>query len=606
MFQTVNSMWRHMRGQRLRYGGAIGALVVASCFLYLVPLIPQATIDGVLLPDAEREPSMLTSVTLGLLGGESVVGDRLWLPAAAIGLLTICAGVFTYLRSRWSAQASESIARRLRNEVYDHLQHLPCRYFDEAETGDLLQRCTSDVETFRVFLSTQIVEVGRAILMFLIPIPLMLMIDIRMTIAALVLAPFILVFSAFYFLRVRDAFREKDEAEGAMTATIQENLTAIRVVKAFARQDYERSKFAERNDLHRSLDLALFRLFARFWSISDLLCFSQKGIVVAFGAWLLARGELQVGAFFFFLSAVAMFIWPIQMMGRILSELGKAVVAIERIEEILAVPRESSADEDGRPPIDGEITFDRVTFHHGAECVLDNVSFTVRPGETLGVLGPSGGGKTTLVNLLLRLYDYENGSVRIDGRELNTLPREWVRSNIAVVMQEPFLYSRSLGENIAMGRRSAEQDELVEATTVSAVHDSIERFEQGYETVVGERGVTLSGGQRQRVALSRALLQDAPILILDDALSAVDTDTESRILSALRSRERQQTTIVIAHRLSTLMHADRIIVLESGRVTQCGSHESLRNEPGLYGRLWRIQSAEASDQRTESIGGRTR
>ena len=590
MQKKIQAIWRLMEGQRLRYGTAIASLVIASCFLYLVPLIPQITIDGVLAP-GDGEPSTLVARGVALLGGAEFIGNNLWWPALVVGALTICAGIFTYGRARLSAVAAERIARNVRERIYDHLQHLPARYFDTAETGDLLQRSTSDVETVRVFLSTQVVEIGRAMLMLLVPIPLMLMISGWMTLASLVLVPFIVAFSLFYFIRVKEAFKQMDEAEGLMTATIQENLTGIRVVKAFARQDFEEAKFEERNNRHRELDEHLYRLFARFWSISDFGCFIQRALVVATGIVLVIRGELQVGAFFFFLTAVTMFIWPVRMMGRILAELGKAMVALGRIEEILDQPREADPEAPITPDLRGGIEFRGVSFSHTSEPVLDNVSFSVRPGETLAILGPSGSGKSTIVNLLLRLYDPDSGTVLLDEHDLAAMPRKDVRARMAVVMQEPFLYSRSLRENIVIGHPGACEEEMVEATSIAAVHDSIESFEEGYQTVVGERGVTLSGGQRQRVAIARALLQDPAVLILDDALSAVDTATESAILHALRTRHGKQTTVIIAHRLSTLMHADRIIVLNHGRVEQLGTHADLRHADGLYRRLWEIQAA---------------
>lgn len=602
MLTKLHAIWQLMEGQRLRYGAAVAALVLASCFLYLVPLVPQIVIDGVLL-DSSATPSRVVTNGVALLGGAEFLKHNLWWPALVIAVITVCAGVFTYLRGRLSAMAAEEIARGLRERFYDHVQHLPCRYFDTVETGDLIQRCTSDVETIRTFLSTQIVEIGRAVLMLLIPIPLMLLIDLRMTLASLVLVPPVVIFSFAYFFRIKRVFKDKDEAEGVMTATIQQNLTGIRVVKAFNRASFETNRFEGHNRVHRELDYRLYALFADYWSVSDLLCFLQRAVVVGVGIVLVAMGELPIGAFFFFLSAVSMFIWPVRMMGRILSELGKSLVALERIEEILHEERESCAATDLRPELEGEITFEHVTFHHGAgQAVLEDVSFSVTPGETLAIIGPSGSGKSTIVNLLLRFYDYESGSIRLDGHELTTLARDHVRASMAVVMQEPFLYSRSLGDNITIGRADAHNEEMVEAATVASIHESIERFEDGYQTLVGERGVTLSGGQRQRVALARALLQRPAVLVLDDALSAVDTETEAAIIEALQSRHGQQTTLIIAHRISTLMHADRILVLEDGRIAQQGTHDELRSTDGLYRRLLEIQ-ASGVDELVGATGG---
>ncbi len=590
-----------MAGARVRYIAAIGAMVIASCFLYLAPLVPQIVLDGVLAADASAATPFIQSA-VDLLGGREFLARNLWWPGLLLLLVTAIAGVFTYLRGRWSAQACELIVRKVRDRVYDHLQRLHTRYFDKAETGDLIQRCTSDVETLRTFLSTQVVEVGRALIMLIAPIPLMLLIDARMTIASLLLVPLIVLFSLIFFLKVKSAFKKTDEAEGKMTATLQENLSGIRVVRAFARQEFERKKFAAVNGAHRSLDYRLYVLMAWYWAVSDFLCFAQKAIVVAAGVYLIATGELQVGASYFFLAAVTMFIWPVRMMGRILTDLGKAQVALGRLREILEEPQETD-DAPIAAPVDalaGAIAFSNVTFSHSEDSpVLRNVSFSVRAGSSLAILGPSGCGKSTIVNLLLRLYEYDSGSITLDGYELRDLDRQFVRSQMSVVMQEPFLYSKSLRENIRLARPGAHDEEIVEAATIAAVHESITQFTEGYDTLVGERGVTLSGGQRQRVALARALLRDPAVLILDDALSAVDNETEMMILDALDQREGRHTTIIIAHRLSTVMHADHVLVLDKGRIVQSGTHEELLNQEGLYKRLWLIQSSIEEEMREE-------
>ncbi|MGD8396959.1 MAG: ABC transporter ATP-binding protein [Candidatus Eiseniibacteriota bacterium] len=616
------------RGQRRRYAAATAALVLAASFLYLVPLVPQVILDGVLTADGEKA-SGFARRAVEVAGGRDFLRAHLWIAAVMIALLTAVAGLFTYLRGRWAAKASEHIVRRLRDELYDHLQRLPVAEHDRVETGDLVQRCTSDVDTVRMFLANQVVEIGRAMLMLVLPLPLMLALDVRMTLVSMALVPPIVLFSFFYFKRVQVHFLRVDEAEAAMTSTLQENLTGIRVVRAFARQEYEREKFAVRNATHRGMHYVFYRLLAWYWSLSDFMCMSQKLLVVGVGGYWLLVGQLPVGTFYFFLAAVNLFIWPIRMMGRILSEFGKALVAAGRIGEILDTPRERDPEDAGcesgeavaveAAPLDdpgpirapaagmprlvpsdgpavGAIDFDHVGFAYGdGRRVLHDVCFRVAAGETLALLGPSGAGKSTLISLLLRFYDPVEGSIRLDGRDIATIGRQDMRSEIAVVMQEPFLYSKTVRENIRLGRSSARDEEIQEAATIACVHESIEGFDQGYDTLVGERGVTLSGGQRQRVALARALLHEPVIMILDDALSAVDTVTENLIIDALRQRRGRHTTLVIAHRLSTLMHADRVLVLDRGHVVQQGTHATLVEEEGLYRRLWRIQGAIEAD-----------
>ena len=599
----IRGLWDVMHGDRRRFAVAIVAMLFSACLLYLVPLIPQAIIDGVLTDDPSKT-SGVTTFTVEALGGADYIRAHFWIPLLAITGIALLAGMMTYFRQRLSAMAAQNTAKRLRDRVYDHIQRLPCRTLDHQESGDLLQRCTSDVDTTQTFLQMQVVEVARAIVMFVVPLPLMFAMDWRMAIAGIWAQPFIVGFSLFYFSKVRHVFREKDEAEGRLTAAVNENLTGIRVVRAFNRQDFEVERFQERNEEHRSLDERLYRVFASFWSMSDVMCFLQQASVIFVGGWLLWNGSIEVGMFYFFFAAVGMFLWPVRMMGRILSELGKATVAVERLEEILSLPLEADPEDPVHPEtLSGEIVFENVDFSHGESSpILRSISFHIRPGETVALVGPSGSGKSTIANLLMRFYDQDDGSIRIGDVKLDQLPRREVRRRIATVMQQPFLFSRSIRDNVTMGVSEIEDSMMEQATSMACMHDSITSFEHGYETMVGERGVTLSGGQRQRIAIAQALLQDPSILILDDALSAVDTRTEHLILQALHERRGRQTTLIIAHRLSTLQEADRILVLEDGRITQEGSHEKLQKEAGLYQRLWKIQSAiEAREIDAEEV-----
>jgi ATP-binding cassette subfamily B protein len=519
--------------------------------------------------------------------------------ALAVFLSTALGGVFMYLRGRWSTFASEQITRTLRMRLYDHLQHLPVPYHDKAQTGDLVQRCTSDVDTVRLLFSNQAVEIARASALLAIGIPLMFWMDPLMAIVAICMLPVLIVFAIIFFGRVRGSFKKMDDAEGAMTARLQENLTGIRVVRAFARQDFESQQFAEKNRTHRDLNYRLFWIMATYWSMSDLMTFIQGALVLFVGAWRVQRGSLSFGTLVAFLSYMTLYLWPVRQMGRVLTELGKATVSMGRIQEILDAPRESDAsvatNGDLPPRVSGQISIQNVSLKHGETSVVENVSLEIPAGTTLAIVGPSGSGKSTLVQLLLRFYNYEQGRITLDGLEIRTLPRKYVRSQFGVVMQEPFLYSKTLKENIRLGRHVAEDAEVIESATVAAINESIETFDQKYDTLVGERGVTLSGGQRQRVAIARALLRDAPVLILDDALSAVDTHTETMILDALKRRSGRRTTIVIAHRISTLQHADQIAVLEKGKIVQLGSHEQLIQQDGLYKQLWQIQTALEED-----------
>lgn len=585
-------LWALMDGFRGKYAWAIAALFVFTAINYVTPLVASATIDFAL--SQEPDEGKLTSGVISMMGGAEFVRERLWFPALLMVLLTLVAGVFAYFKGRFAAQASDGIARRLKDRLYDQLQRLPAKYHDRAETGDLIQRCTSDVETLRLALSNQVVEVSNAVLLLLTALPIMIMLDGRMAIISFVLIVPIILFGYIYVGRVKHLFKEVAEAEGQVTRVVQENLTGLRVVRAFARQDFEISKFAEPNQLYRDRSLRLLRLMAWYWSISDLVVLIQQGLVLFSGVYFIATGSLTVGTLFAFLMFLNMLLWPVRQMGRTLTELGKSVVALTRMGEILSESEESAPLNPATPsaPAEGSIEVADLVFGYGGEeKELNGISFEVEAGQTLAIVGPSGSGKSTIMSLLLRLYDYQSGSIRFDGHELTDLDRQWVRSQFSVVMQEPFLYSKSIGENIRLSRDGAVDDDVTDAARLADIHDTISGFGAGYSTMVGERGVTLSGGQRQRVALARALLQDTPVLLLDDALSAVDAETEATILEALRSRHGRRTTLVIAHRLSTLAHADKIIVLEEGRIIQQGTHAELVEAEGLYRRLWTIQTA---------------
>ena len=580
-----------MRGNRLLYFGSIIFVGLATLLSLVSPLIMRFTLDNVIYGKSMELPAFLDRIVVGL-GGIDGLRRNLWICGLALLAITIVNGVFQFVKGRWSAAASESIAKQLRDDLYDHIQRLPYDSHVKAETGDLIQRCTSDVETVRRFLSVQLVELGRAIIMLVAAIFIMIKIDKQMTLASVLVVPIIFTFAFVLFIKVQKAFLKADESEGRLSNILQENLTGVRVVRAFGRQVYEDEKFDRQNIEYRDLVNKLIRLLAMYWSLSDGLALFQIALVVVLGVYRASSGQITFGDMNVFVSYVSMLLWPIRQMGRILTDMGKTLVSVSRIQEILERPVESQDEDSVEAPINGDIVFENVDFEYEkGKPILKNLSFRVKQGQTVAILGPTGSGKSSLVHLLQRLYDYTGGSITIGGVELKKIDKKWLRRQVGLVLQEPFLYSKTIKENIRIARPSASDEEVYQASRIASVHDVISEFEKGYDTPVGEKGVTLSGGQKQRVAIARTIINDCSILIFDDSLSAVDTETDAAIRRELNKRSKEISTFIISHRVNTLAEADLILVLDEGRLIQSGSHQDLSQQPGLYQRIWSIQNS---------------
>lgn len=593
--KSIKLLWNSMKGNRLLYLGAIISIGFATMFSFFSPLVIRLTVDSVIGGKKLDAPGFVVKM-IEAVGGTSVLVQNLWICGLMLILLAVINGLFTFLKGSWTAKAAESTAQNLRNSLYDHLQHVPYDYHIKAETGDLIQRCTSDVETVRAFMAVQFVEIGRALFMLTMALIIMLSLDVRMTLISMLVVPIIFAFAIVFFMRVKKAFKASDEAEGRLSTVLQENLTGVRVVRAFARQDYEMDKFDVKNAEYRDLTYNLIKLLAGYWSASDLLCMFQIGTILVFGSYWASIGRISLGTLIVFITYESMLLWPVRQMGRILTDLGKTMVSLKRIEEILYQPIEEPSEDELKPLIKGEIEFKNVTFgYEESKPILKNISFKVKAGQTVAILGPTGSGKTSLVHLLPRLYDFQEGSITIDGIDIRNIEKKWLRKNIGIVLQEPFLYSKTVLENIGLAKDNALEEEVFAAAQTASVHSVIQEFEKGYETMVGERGVTLSGGQKQRVAIARTLILESPVLIFDDSLSAVDTETDTSIRSALRERSKTATTFIISHRITTLSEADFIVVIDEGEVAQIGTHQELINKTGLYQRIWSIQNAIEED-----------
>ena len=594
-FGDLRGMLALTRGNRLQYLWAIISVGVASLMGYAMPLIVRVTVDSVIDTQPFDLPQTLVN-WIEMAGGREAWRQNLWVSAVILVVMALIGGLFTYFRGRYTAKASEGIAQRLRDRLYGHLQTLSYDYHVKAETGDLIQRCTSDVETIRRFLAVQVIELVRGVFMVGIAVAILLPISPKLTGISLIMVPPMFLFSLIYFVKVQQRFRRADEAEGEMSTVLQENLTGMRVVRAFGQQAYEVEKFDRYNRTNRDLYYKLMKLMGFYWGFSDYMGFLQIGISLTAGVAMTVSGEITLGSMLVFTSYSSMMLWPVRQLGRILADMGKAMVSFERLQQILTQPSEPDDGVKDEQAVRGDIVFDHVWFGYEKDKpVLRDVSFTAKAGETIAILGATGSGKSSLVHLLQRLYDYDKGEITLGGRPIRQLNRKWLRRRVGIVLQEPFLFSKTIRENIGITKRGAGEDEIIEAARIAAVHEVITSFDQGYETPVGERGVTLSGGQKQRVAIARMLMQNAPILIFDDSLSAVDTQTDATIREALQKRRRGATTFIISHRINTLSEADQILVLEEGRIVQRGTHETLLGEEGLYRRIWALQEGAAQE-----------
>lgn len=578
------------KGFGLIYVLGIISVIISQGITILNPLVLKTTIDSII---GERAVDSFTvSKIINFLGGRDELRGKLW----KIGLIIICIalfrGVFLFLKNTLSSKAAEGIAENIKNRLYDHIQKLPYEYHTKVDTGDLIQRCTSDVDTVRRFLAIQLMEVIGSLFMLMFTLVIMFNLSTKMAMVSISVLPITFSFAIIFFKKVRKDFQASDEAEASLSTVLQENLTGIRVVKAFSRQKYEVENFDKKNKEHRDLTYRLIRNLSIYWAFSDFVSFFQIGLVLIVGSYFTVTGSITLGTLIAFTTYVNMLVWPVRQMGRTLTDMGKAFVSIGRIDDILKQPIEILSPTGREPIIYGGIDFENIYFAYDeGKYVLKDISFSINPGETIAFIGPTGSGKSSLVHLLPRLYEYNQGSIKIDGIELNTIDKYWIRKNIGLVLQEPFLYAKTIKENIKLADPNLSDIKVYEAAKTASIHEDIIEFENKYETLVGERGVSLSGGQKQRMAIARTIIKNCPIVIFDDSLSAVDTATDIEIRSALTARKDKATTIIISHRISTVSEADMIYVIDKGRIIQKGKHRELINKEGLYKKVYEIQSS---------------
>lgn len=585
MLSLIGQNWTH-------FLWALIATIMMVIIGFLTPLLLSEIVDSILGSEPFTMPDFLMN-PINDLGGRDFLRQNLWIPALALILMNVVNGVFTFIKGRSSAIASENIARKLRNDLYRHLQHLPFAYHVKAQAGELIQRCTSDVDTIRRFLAVQVMEVVNTVLMVVIAMSILLPRSVPITLYSLILVPPLFCFATWFFKMVHKSFEVADEADGVLNAVLQENLSGVRVVRAFGQQEREVEKFDRVNNDLRKKNLRLNELLAIYWGGGDAISMTQTLLTLVVCIIYACNGWITVGTLIVFTSTLGMLLFPIRQLGRTLSDAGKAMVSMKRVQAILHEEAEPDEPNALKPDLHGDIVFDHVSFAYPDDnvLVLRDVSFTIPAGKTAAVLGGTGSGKSTMMYLLQRLYTPTSGKITIGGVDIQQIDRKYLRAHVGLILQEPFLYSKSIRENVGITAPEQEAERIEHAADIASASGFIAKADKGWETVVGERGVTLSGGQKQRIAIARTLLKDNNILIFDDSLSAVDTETDAQIRAALRHEQKDVTTLIISHRVTTLSQADLILVLENGQITQQGTHAELCSQSGLYQRINSIQNA---------------
>lgn len=581
--------------------------ILFSCFASLldlvIPKIIQYTVDTVIGGDVSAAPALVNRWIDGM-GGVQYLRSHLIVVAGAVAVAALAGAVCRYFYNLFNSIGAETLVRRMRDRLYGHIIRLPFSWHGENHTGDIIQRCTSDVENVKVFVSEQLTSLVRVIMLIVLSMYFMLNIHVRLALAAGIFIPVMILGSLFFYGRIGGIFARADAEEGRLSSIAQENLTGVRVVRAFGREQFERERFEKQNGIYTDLWFRLMRVLAAFWVSGNIIATVRTMTVAILGAFFCVKGSLTAGGFIAFISYNTLMSLPVRSLGRVISEMSRAGISVERLRYIMNAGEESDSPDAMTPPMDRDIVFEHVSYSYGTGKVLKDVSFSVKAGTTVGILGGTGSGKSTLMALLDRLYDLpsgkdqkeeESGRITIGGVDISKIRRSWLREHIGMVLQEPYLFSGTLAENISIARPEADCAQIRSAARIASLDGAIRHFPSGYNTYVGERGVTLSGGQKQRAAIAQTLIRQAPIMIFDDSLSAVDAETDARIRKALAESTGSATVILIAHRITTLMNADKIIVLDKGRVVQQGTHEELASQEGLYRRVYELQSGAAGE-----------
>lgn len=561
------------------------ALVFVTGITVVYPIVLQITIDEVIRAEKYQ---LVPYLAFGFIG------------------IMLLKGIATYFNQYLGDLFGITAVYKVRNALYEKLQRLSFSYYDNAKTGDLMSRLTADVEGIRFFLSFGFAELLRFTLLIVFSLIVMFSYSVPLTFVTIMALPFLAIVVYRFDKRVHPAFRKVRKTFGRLNTNVQENISGINTVKSLSREEYQISKFNRSNEGYREVSLATSNVWAKFFPLMEFIGNVCVVALLSYGGYLVIEGSVSYGELVAFFSLVWYLLNPIMNLGFIINMFSQAKASGERLLEILEADEKIIDRKDviNKTRLQGHVEFKNVSLQYTKddEKALESISFTAEPGKIIGLIGPTGSGKTSITQLMTRFYEPVKGQVFIDGRVVSDYSIQTLRSNIGFVMQESFLFSSTIRANIAYGRPHATMDEIIDAAKRAQAHDFIMELPNGYETMLGERGMGLSGGQKQRIAIARAICIDPSILILDDATSAVDMETEFKIGQALKEVMKGRTTFIIAHRISSLKHADEILVLEDGAIVERGTHEELLKQEGPYQRIYQIQYKDQKVVQKAQVG----
>lgn len=591
-------MYSLTKGHRLKYLAILVILLFAVALSLVTSYMSKIVIDcfsydanGVADIYNQELLGPIGSLLVSMFGGPDWIMNNKWILAVAVVAFGLSLAAANIGRGLLRASIESDVSAGIRLKLFYHIERLPYEFLKKHNNGDLLQTCIRDEHVLRNFVVREFVGLCYTVDMMVLSFVILTTINWKIALCSIAILPLLFIYSFFMVQKVRKRYRITDDSEAVVTGKIEETINSIRVVKAYNNEIHEIKEFDKDLDDYSKKFVHWRKLSSFFFSSSDIFVFAEIVVTALLSAYLCFIGEITIGTLVISVTYTSMVVWPVRDCAMTLSDLARAVVSIDRMNEILDTPLED-IDSGLKPKINGEIVFKNACFKFkdGDEDCLKNINLTIKPKMTVAIMGKTGSGKSTMSLLLTRLYDYDKGSIKIDGVELKDISRKYIRENVATVLQEPFLFSRTIYQNLTIAKENASIEKVSRSTKIADIHDSIMSFKEGYETKVGERGITLSGGQKQRLAMARTILNDAPIIILDDSLSAVDAETDNKIRSALKNRAQQSTTLIITHRVNTAKDADLIVVLDKGKIEEIGTHQQLIEQKGFYAEINKLQS----------------